>query len=206
MITTNQKDQILQTLLEQEGQGTLDGAVIAKNVGIEPRHVMMVIDDLKRHGYITFLGMAQYYFQVRFTLDGYDFHKNGGFAAMEKPENNFTAGNLFNSSQFGNNATIIVGSNNIQTVNNTTKVKKGDFKSLEDALTEKNVNEDDIKELETVIDNDDTNFDTRTFGNKVNAWIAKMVGKAVNSSWEISIGIAGSFLYDVIKSYYGWHI
>lgn len=206
MVTTKQKDEILQILYQNEGKGTFDGEVIGKNVGVEPRHVVLVVQDLERRGYLTYLGMARYYFQVTFTLDGYDFQKNGGFASVEAASNNSFASNLFQSTKFGDNATIIVGSHNVQTVTNTLIVKQGDFNSLRKALKTQKVADADISELELVIDSDDTDFRRQTFGSKVNEWIKKMVAKAVNSSWEISIGIAGSFLYEVIKYYYGWHI
>ena len=44
---------------------------------------------------------------------------------------------------------------------------------------------------------------TEKFGGKVNTWIQKMVGKALDSSWQISVGAAGNILAGSIQSYYG---
>jgi hypothetical protein len=42
------------------------------------------------------------------------------------------------------------------------------------------------------------------FGQEVNNWIKKMLGKAVDGSWNIPVGTAGLLLTNAIASYYGW--
>lgn len=108
------------------------------------------------------------------------------------------ASSLFHHTFFGNNTTIIVGDNNIQTVSNITK---GNFKSLENVLKENGVLTSDIKELQTVIDIDKPT--NKEFGTGVKNWISKMMTKAVEGSWEISLGAAGNLLAGAIAMYYG---
>jgi hypothetical protein len=64
--------------------------------------------------------------------------------------------------------------------------------------------EDDINELQTVIDNDNPVMEKKKMGSKVGDWTKKMLGKAVDGSWKVSLGIAGKLLADAIQAYYGW--
>lgn len=82
-------------------------------------------------------------------------------------------------------------------------VKKKDKVSLKRILTENGVNEQDIDELLEIIDKDEPNKGTKAFGEKVNEWIQKMIGKALNGSWQISVGAAGTLLSKLIMDYYG---
>lgn len=106
---------------------------------------------------------------------------------------------MFHSSVFGNNTTIIVGDNNTQ---NVTNITKGNFKSLEKVLKDNGVSKSDIQELQKVIDIDKPT--NQQFGEGVKKWMSKMLTKAVEGSWEISLGAAGSLLADAVATYYGW--
>ncbi len=70
-------------------------------------------------------------------------------------------------------------------------------------LKEGGVKEEDIVELVEIIDEEEPNFGNNTFGQKVNAWSQKMLGKALDGSWNIGIGAAGSLIAEVVKAYYG---
>jgi len=41
-------------------------------------------------------------------------------------------------------------------------------------------------------------------GPKVTQWMQNMFGKAINTIWQVEIGIAGSILASAIQRYYGW--
>lgn len=110
---------------------------------------------------------------------------------------------LFNSTVFGDNTTIIVGDRNTQTVHNIT-VTKGNLQSLERLFSEHGISVEDIAVLKSVIDKDNPKPDKKEFGDKVKAWMKTMMGKAVDSSWKISLGVAGKLLADAIGQYYGW--
>jgi hypothetical protein len=108
---------------------------------------------------------------------------------------------LFHSTVFGNNATIIIGDNNKQKVKNITQ---GDFKNLESILKSNGVSEQDIQDLEIILIDDNQNNQKQEFGDKVKAWISKMLISSMNGMWNINVGAAGELLADGIKSYYGW--
>lgn len=97
----------------------------------------------------------------------------------------------------GDGNVVNTGSNNITTVT----IKKGDFISLEKKLKENGIEESDIHELRNVIDLEKP---TKTeFGPRVTIWIKKMLAKALDGSWKITIAVAGKLLADCIQQYYG---
>lgn len=59
-------------------------------------------------------------------------------------------------------------------------------------------------ELIEIIDTEEPNAENKTFGEKVNGWIVKMVNKALDGSWNVGIGAAGSLLAEAIWKYYGF--
>ena len=118
--------------------------------------------------------------------------------------NKVDAGNLFNSAIFGDNTTIVVGNENIQNVSNINL--KGNFELLSKTLKSNGVSDSDISELKEAIEKDslDIDDDKREYGLEVKKWLQKMLGKAVDTSWQIELGVASSLLAGAINSYYGW--
>lgn len=82
-------------------------------------------------------------------------------------------------------------------------IAKGSKDELFRRLKEGGVKEEDITELVEIIDDEEPNFVNNTFGQKVNTWTQKVLGKALDGSWNIGIGAAGSLVAEVIKAYYG---
>jgi len=87
-------------------------------------------------------------------------------------------------------------------VNAEITISKGDKTQLRDALLGQQVSAEDAGELLQVIDSEQPESGTR-FGEKVNNWIAKMIAKSLDGSWEIGISAAGGFLATAIAKYYG---
>lgn len=114
------------------------------------------------------------------------------------------AGHLFNSAIFGDNTTILVGSSNTQTVSNVNI--KGDFNSLANTLEENGVSNTDITALKKAIEKDSSiiNNDSKEFGPAVKSWLQTMLSKAVDTSWNIELGIASSLLATALNNFYGW--
>jgi len=112
--------------------------------------------------------------------------------------------NLFNSAIFGDNTTILVGSSNTQTVSNVNI--KGDFDALEKTLEKNGVSGSDISALKDAIDQDSSviSDDSKEFGPAVKSWLQTMLSKAVETSWNIELGIASSLLATALNSFYGW--
>lgn len=114
------------------------------------------------------------------------------------------AGQMFKSAIFGDNTTIVVGSHNVQTVTGT--IVRGDFDSLASALRKSKVSELDVASLKSAIDADEEAVAQTpgTFGPRVKAWLETMWSKAVDASWQIELGVAGSLLAQALTTYYGW--
>jgi hypothetical protein len=107
---------------------------------------------------------------------------------------------IFNTTIFGGSANL-VGTAHGSSI--TFNVTANDFSSLERALREHTVSPQDIKELQEAVESDSKPSDKMKFGQKVSSWIAKMMGKAADGSWEIGIGTAGNLLAQAIAKYYG---
>lgn len=84
------------------------------------------------------------------------------------------------------------------------KITKGDKEALIAELKKNGVSEDDIIELAEIIDVDKPNLPEKKFGPKVKNWMKKMLGKAVDGTWEISTGAAGELIAGLIQAYYGF--
>lgn len=122
---------------------------------------------------------------------------------VKKIASNFDASNLFNNAIFGDNVTILLGSENNQKVSN--KVIKNDFESLSETLSNNGVSEEDIVLLKSAIEQDSGSgvVTKDKFGPSVRSWMQKMLSKAINASWQIEIGVAGSLLATALNNYYG---
>lgn len=114
------------------------------------------------------------------------------------------AGNLLNNAMFGDNTTIILGNHNIQSVTNT--IQKNDVDSLVSLLSDKGISKQDTDDLIKAIhdDGDNVDYENKKPGANVSAWMKKMLGKAIDSTWKIQIGAAGSLLAMAIGKYYGF--
>ncbi len=83
-------------------------------------------------------------------------------------------------------------------------VKADNLDSLCSFLTDQGIEQDDLNNLRDALSIDRRPTVPGTFGEKVSAWIARMVGKAASGAWKISIGAAGSLLAKAIAQYYGF--
>jgi hypothetical protein len=125
----------------------------------------------------------------------------------------------YNEKQESNNQTIVqfmstnitsTGDGNV--INTGEKVKidakitinKGNKEKLSEFLQKNGLSEQDTAELVEIIDTEEPNSENKIFGAKVNGWIGKMVGKALDGSWNVGIGAAGSLLGEAIGKYYGF--
>lgn len=145
------------------------------------------------------------YISVSELLDGvedrgdrYDMAKD-----RKKTENVAHNGRLFEKANIGDNATIMIGDYGIQNISNV--VNRYDLVSLENALKKVAVEEEDIESLKISIESDAIVVeDTNEIGPSVKSWMKKMLSKAVDGTWQVSIGAAGALLANVIQAYYGW--
>lgn len=110
---------------------------------------------------------------------------------------------MFARAVFGPNTTIIVGNNNQQNVKNFNL--KGDFSALSNELKRHGVAEDDLKLLQAAIadDLDRPKEQGQAFGPAVCDWLKGMWAKAVETSWNIELSVAGNLLTTALQNYYG---
>lgn len=118
--------------------------------------------------------------------------------------NQIGAGHLLTNAMFGDNTTIVLGNNNVQTVTNS--IIKNDIESLVKFLSSNGVSIDDTEELKKAIveDRDGVDYENKRFGKKVSEWIKKMLEKSVDATWKVGIGSAGNILATAITKYYGF--
>lgn len=126
----------------------------------------------------------------------------------------------YNEQRENNNKTVLqfMTTNNITTtgdgniintgdkanINAQINISKGSKEELIKFLQENGVSQDDTDELVEIIDIEEPNPENKTFGNKVNQWTKKMIGKALDGGWNISLGAAGNILAEAIGKYYGF--
>lgn len=122
---------------------------------------------------------------------------------MKEAAKDIDAGGMFASTIYGDNHTFIVGNGNVTTIANT--VTKGDFNSLADTLRKAGVDDTDVEELKTAIEQDDPAAvaEQKQFGPKVRAWMAKMTGKAIDGAWSVGLAAGGKLLADALGAHYG---
>ena len=87
--------------------------------------------------------------------------------------------------------------------NNQMNIKEMDFDSLAKYLAANNIALSDIQTLIESIQHDSIPTESNKLGENVSGWIATMMGKAANGSWDIGIATAGTLLAQSIASFYG---
>lgn len=120
--------------------------------------------------------------------------------SVNKTINTIMSQIVINTTGHGN----IINTGNENEIVNHSVVNTGDFESLRAFLNDNKVAEQDINELQAVIDNDSPIVEEKKMGSKVGDWTKKMLGKAVDGSWKVSLAIAGKLLADALQTYYGW--
>ena len=99
----------------------------------------------------------------------------------------------------GNNNFVAAGHGVNQTVSTITK---GDVGSLIAHLRAHDIDEEDLDELASALTSERP-VNNGQFGERVNAWVGKMGGKAISGAWQYGVENALPMLVEAIKSYYG---
>ena len=109
---------------------------------------------------------------------------------------------MFAGAVIGDNAVFqIMGENNHQRVSN--RNVKGNRQALADELRKHGVSDDDIQTLEAAVVADPVPTTENQYGPGVRGWMSRMLGKAVDGSWNIGISVAGTVLASALQRYYG---
>lgn len=120
---------------------------------------------------------------------------------QHKDKLNYKIDQMINITNNGDGNLVNTGNDNA--IDAKISIVKSNREALEKSLAEAKVPNGDIAELLALVDVDDHNLKTKSFGEKTEKWIDNMVRKAVSGTWQTSIGAAGGLLTEVLKNYLG---
>jgi hypothetical protein len=83
-------------------------------------------------------------------------------------------------------------------------VVKNDLESLKQCLSSQGVGKTDLEDLDNAIQEDAKSGVKDTFGNKVKAWIGKMIEKSGSTAWNVTTAVATQILIQALSRYYGF--
>ncbi len=108
---------------------------------------------------------------------------------------------FMNHSPITNHGNLIITLGNGNSVK--VKIQPNDQKAFREKLQESGLDQNSIQELITIVDEERENISDSNLNPILNRIIHKISEKAIDGTWSIPFGIAGSFLYDLIKQHYG---
>lgn len=108
---------------------------------------------------------------------------------------------IFNFNVYGNHNILAAGDDFTQDVKS--KVIQNDIESLFRYLRKVNIPEADLVDLSESIKSDGKRKN-KQFGDKVKEWLGKMLVKATEGTWNITIQKAAALLTAALQNYYGW--
>ncbi|UXD26158.1 AbiTii domain-containing protein [Yersinia proxima] len=127
----------------------------------------------------------------------------GGDAKMEEKAKKVDASSMFQHSIFGDNVTINLGHDNVINVTNT--ITKNDFQSLKNELHKQGISDDDIENLQVSITADGPlPVTAKEYGPQVKNWLLKMMSKAGDATWKVSLATAVPVLTNALNKYFGF--
>lgn len=101
------------------------------------------------------------------------------------------------------NTTILGSVGVVGTANNSViNVSTNDWASLAQFLSSRGIAQDDIEELHDAV-TAEPKAEAGKWGPRVSKWIGKMVGRAADGSWQVTLGAAGNLLAQALAAYYG---
>ena len=121
---------------------------------------------------------------------------------IRKQEVNQTIQNVMNQTIINNGDGSVINTGSDNSINAEIRINKQNFQELRKQLEANNVPTIEIDELESIIA-EKPDLEKNLFGPKVNNWIKKMLEKALDGSWQIGIGSAGTILAELLKQFYG---
>jgi hypothetical protein len=108
---------------------------------------------------------------------------------------------VFNVAVYGDHAVVASGKNFSQTVMQA--VSAGDLASLVAYMQQLGVASEDVQDLQTAVKKDGPR-PQKQLGERVTAWVGRILTKAVTGTWKISVAIAPELLKQALHHYYGW--
>lgn len=121
---------------------------------------------------------------------------------LKLASNNNIINNIMNTTIHNSGEGAIINNGDNNKIEANIQINKGNKKALEEELLSEKVTSADIEELLKIID-DSAPISSENFGLPVNNWVQKMIGKALDGSWQVGIGAAGNILATALQNYYG---
>ena len=108
---------------------------------------------------------------------------------------------IFHTNVYGGNTSVTGTANNSPITFNITS---NDFDAVHKVLKNNGISEEDIAELHSALLSDTPPKSQDKFGPKVSSWIAKMMQKASDGSWNIALATGANLLSNALSKYYGF--
>lgn len=141
---------------------------------------------------------------LNFILEVEEIDPTAGDSAQENPDiSPEHVSQIFNNYILGSHNIVGTGTNFSQTIN--VSINEGDFQSLASVLEDWGLEENDVEELESAIEDDGERNKNEGFGTNVKTWIGNMVQKITKGAWDMAIETAPMLLSKALSSYYGWN-
>jgi hypothetical protein len=112
---------------------------------------------------------------------------------------------VYNTYIQGNVTNLASGSRNVTQTGEITIVQN-DLDSLKGYLASLGIREPDLEELDQAIHEDAQSEVKSGLGNKVRAWLGKMISKAGSSTWNVATSVAANLLTKALSKYYGFEL
>ncbi len=112
---------------------------------------------------------------------------------------------VYNTYIQGNITNLAAGSLNVTQTSEITIVQN-DLDSLKGYLASLGIRKPDMEELDQAIHEDAQSEVKSGLGNKVRAWLGKMISKAGSSTWNVATSVAANLLTKALSKYYGFEL
>ena len=107
---------------------------------------------------------------------------------------------IFNTTVYGGSANLVGTATDSEI---TFNLSPADIPGLEAILRENGIKDTELYELRTALAAEPQPPADKVFGPKVSSWISKMIEKAADGTWNVSLGAAGNLLAQALGKYYG---
>lgn len=173
----------------------ITASVVAARVITNPLHLVTIGDTVRARLLAFTMETAD---KFGYNIEIASFRQNG-------TENNKII-NYYMSTEIKNTGDgVVINTGDYTSITSTITINKGDFQKLNDLLSQQGIEQEDIKELKTIIDTEQPDTDKKILGPKANNWILGIMGKVLNGIGKISTTITANLIAAYIKGYYGMH-
>lgn len=97
----------------------------------------------------------------------------------------------------------VVNTGNENTITNNARIEKGNLQQLKDELRKQGIDEADIAELATILQEENLKPETNALGDRSTNWILGITKKALSGVGKIATSVSANLLATMIKAYHG---